>query len=204
MSDNDPIAPEARKCGPCYACCIYLGIAELKKWPAQTCKYLDGSLGAETRCSIYPKRPTACQTYACAWVKGLGSEDLRPDLSGLLITPYEPYFPDSGSMSITITITDLKKCGTLEAGPLRQVLDIIISSSCQDIRIINFENTKTLHIYKGNIYQGRRSKSKDYEELIFENFDPPIGRFAIFDSEVDAQAYLNQNPTERVLTEVKK
>lgn len=59
-----------RQCGTCYACCVALGIAELRKHAGATCRHLDGR-DPERRCTIYERRPVACSGYRCAWLVGL-------------------------------------------------------------------------------------------------------------------------------------
>ena len=51
--------PPYRPCGECAACCVWLGIESLKKWPGQTCKHLDGSI-LDKRCTVYDQRPACC------------------------------------------------------------------------------------------------------------------------------------------------
>jgi len=175
----------SRKCGPCYACCTYLGISELKKFPGQHCKHLDGSLGAETRCSIYEDRPKACETYKCGWLQGLGNPQDRPNQSGLLVTPYHPNQPDSGTMSATIIITDKSKCGTINdpTTPLCRVLQDLIMIHCNDIRILSYDHDDLIHILNGNIYRGKRLKTPNHEELKFMTFNPPIGKYHLQDKD---------------------
>ena len=88
---NDKI-PE-RTCGDCVACCAYWRIEELNKPPMNDCKYVTltkpskkGSIfltgsSKNGNCSIYNKRPKACQEYRCAWLDGYGEEEDRPDKS---------------------------------------------------------------------------------------------------------------------------
>ena len=73
-----------RTCGDCVVCCW---IPEIKSEgltkPAGTlCRHSTGQ-----GCGIYPSRPMACRSWHCLWrrLARLGDE-LRPDLSGLLIT----------------------------------------------------------------------------------------------------------------------
>src|SRR5215472_4012184 len=89
-----------RQCGDCFACCVHLGITELKKYPDQPCKHLDGALGPDKRCSIYAKRPSACAIYKCLWRQGIGPDWLRPADSGILITMYD----DEGGVLCTAII----------------------------------------------------------------------------------------------------
>jgi hypothetical protein len=177
---------KSRKCGTCYSCCVNLGIDELKKYPAQNCKHLDGGIGPETRCSIYKDRPTACHTYRCAWLQGLGTPDMRPDKSGLLVTTYNPHFENSGTMSATICITnpkigDPKDLQILNQEPLHQVLTSLLEIHCKDIRIVAYHTLDIIHILDGQIFRGVRQKNSKgkYEELVIATFNPPAGVYRI-------------------------
>jgi Fe-S-cluster containining protein len=73
-----------RSCGECTACCD----GNLKSnshgnvfKDRNPCIFLVNKL-----CSIYNDRPNTCRNYQCAWSQYLLDEDLRPDLSGVLVS----------------------------------------------------------------------------------------------------------------------
>jgi len=183
-----------RKCGDCYACCVHLGIEELRKWPGQTCKHLDGTI-ADKRCTVYENRPKACSSYYCGWIANMGPEDLRPDKSGVLVTLYPPhdysdeqinYDPNemSSPFSATIHVTDDDLAGDL-ADPDSKIgvmLNVIVGLGCNDIRIMDSParaGQRVVHMHNGNVRLGRlrRSSKYGYEELVFHTEEPPIGRY---------------------------
>ena len=75
-----------RSCGKCYVCCYVGGVSELEKPPYTDCKYIECS---ECRCcKIFdkPERPKVCSKFECAWKRGFGKEEDRPDLSGVMVS----------------------------------------------------------------------------------------------------------------------
>jgi hypothetical protein len=78
-------AKVVRPCDGCTSCCYLLPVEELNKPLRQMCKY------ANKGCTIWaPKEleseyPDECRKYRCAWILGLGEEEDRPDLSGVLV-----------------------------------------------------------------------------------------------------------------------
>lgn len=185
----------SRSCGSCYACCVWLGIDELKKWPGQSCKHLTGNNGPEHRCDIYPSRPAACQKYRCCWIEGLGSDDMRPDKSGLLLTPYNSNL-SSGPLFITIVVIDEAKAGTLTTGYLNQYIESLLKLGCDEIRVVNYKTKgrNVIHFLNGEVREGTLLKSSSYEEFICLTYDPPIAHYKIFSSDEDAKAWLKLNP----------
>jgi len=71
---------KTRTCGTCNACCIVLGVEEIKKAPGELCKHL-----AAKGCAIYAHRPTSCREYHCLWRAGQLDGDARPDRLGFVI-----------------------------------------------------------------------------------------------------------------------
>jgi hypothetical protein len=59
---------DKRTCGSCSLCCKLLGITKLNKPVDTWCPHARPGHGG---CSIYPDRPSACQTYICGWLSGL-------------------------------------------------------------------------------------------------------------------------------------
>lgn len=71
---------EGRECGDCTVCCFTGAVDGLKPAHSKCPHECDG-------CAIYedPRRPRICSEFRCAWLRGLGREDHRPDRSGCLI-----------------------------------------------------------------------------------------------------------------------
>jgi hypothetical protein len=169
-----------RSCGTCFTCCVHLGIEVLKKWPGQSCKHLDGR-NPEKRCSIYSKLSTvapACPKYRCAWLQGLLADDARPDMSGLLVTPYAGETEDDPP-NATILITDRKKCGTLEEGHLADVVQALLTLDFDDVRIINYQTGVVIRFFGGEIKEGKLLPAKSFEELNYVVYDPPAARYEV-------------------------
>lgn len=77
-----PVKPN-RKCGSCSACCTTLAVAGLGK-PAYT-KCAHVKQGTRS-CKIYDQRPGECQSYDCGWLQGFGTNAMKPDECGVVIT----------------------------------------------------------------------------------------------------------------------
>lgn len=180
----------ARECGPCFACCKWLGILSvgknsLRKFPGQTCKFIDNQGDPTKLCSVYSNRPHACERYTCAWRMGfLDHDGGRPNESGLLISFYNSGTIDEieepAHITATIIIIDHNKCGDFNSGPLRQFIDeATIYHGISDIRIVRYNTRFVLHLKDGLIRQGNLLKSENPEELNFVTTDPPIGRWEI-------------------------
>lgn len=74
-----------RSCGECSVCCDYVSIDELQK-PARTpCRHLSP---AGYGCAIYESssRPKVCHDFQCAWRRGVGREEDRPDRIGAMVS----------------------------------------------------------------------------------------------------------------------
>lgn len=74
-----------RECGGCTVCCYIGGVPELKKPPHHACPHVTAK-----GCGIYGQkiRPKTCNTFRCAWLRGIGSEDDRPDKSGVMLATH--------------------------------------------------------------------------------------------------------------------
>jgi hypothetical protein len=68
-----------RRCGPCTACCMVLGVAEVP-----TPFYTPCAHQCAGGCAIYEKRPGACRDFYCEWLVGALTDDDRPDKLGLV------------------------------------------------------------------------------------------------------------------------
>ena len=73
------------RCGDCHACCVLLPIDSIGKEAGRPCrKLLDGTSGRG--CAIYETRPAACRAFRCGWLAEGWSDDLRPDVCGVMMT----------------------------------------------------------------------------------------------------------------------
>jgi hypothetical protein len=73
-----------RQCGACDICCTVAQVEGVgfRKPAWQACKYsCDG-------CVLYNRdeRPTICSQFQCAWLRGAGLEQDRPDNSGIMVS----------------------------------------------------------------------------------------------------------------------
>lgn len=160
--------PLDRECGTCYACCVFLDIEELKKKGGRPCKHLHHR-DVTKRCAIYDKRPHACSDYHCMWMTGCFTDDMRPDHCGLLGTIYnDPENP--GQYLVTINVTNSGKCGTMEKGPLADMLHWILTKLESRLTRINLVNRRTgavVEFSNGEIWQAKLLKGSKLEELQF-------------------------------------
>jgi hypothetical protein len=170
-----------RTCGTCFACCVALGITELKKWPSQTCRHLTPGDSPELdhRCSIYQDRPAACQIYRCGWLQGLGEEDGRPDQSGQLVSTY--LREDEVGIAATIMVTDPQRAGSaLEEGSrLHGMISHLLELGITELRIT--QDGRALYFRDGTIKKGRilhPGKGK-YEGMLLEVEDEPLGHYEL-------------------------
>lgn len=76
-----------RECGNCVTCCIITEINSEKfyKAPNIPCKYLNKECCG---CSVFNKieKPINCSVFDCAWLKGFGDINDRPDLSDVMLS----------------------------------------------------------------------------------------------------------------------
>lgn len=186
MKSEEEKSPPPRKCDSCYVCCVALGITELKKHMNQTCKNLTGTNGPNNRCGIYQSRPHACSRYNCSWIEGLGDDEARPDKSGVLCTLYPSKFPGIDT-SATLLVHDPLKAGPWQGpGKLFDLLKQLMEIGCdKDVRIISPKQKQTIHFHNGTIRQGKLFPQEEYEDLIFQSYDPPIGHYEIQQKDKD-------------------
>lgn len=179
----DTITVDGRECGNCYACCVWLGIEELKKWMGQSCRHLDGSLGPNTRCSIYEHRPSACSTYQCFWRKGFGPPELRPYDSGILITPYQSELPQAslvtGMAKIAFTVLIFDRDKGLPFA--RSVATELLSLGAGEVRLVDVARREATLFAYGSIYNCKvmRPSQNDWEALSFDTDGIPLGHYAL-------------------------
>lgn len=163
-----------RQCGTCHACCVALGIAELRKHAGAVCRHLDGR-DPERRCTIYERRPVACSGYRCAWLVGLFGTGDRPNESGVLVTVYKDYV-------VTIHALDDRAGNGLTHGNATRMVRWLIEHwpdewPAVDIRIVWPMTKAVLRFNDGLIRHGRLLKPDGPEDLKFEVYDPPVGRY---------------------------
>lgn len=70
-----------RTCGGCTACCKTHIRSDMKIKGGEYCDSCEIGKG----CSIYERRPYACQVYRCAWACGKFEDSDRPDLLKVVI-----------------------------------------------------------------------------------------------------------------------
>lgn len=58
-------AAAGRECGDCGLCCKLLAVDEIGKPAGEWCAHFAPGRG----CGIYDRRPTACATFQCLWLK---------------------------------------------------------------------------------------------------------------------------------------
>jgi hypothetical protein len=85
-----------RTCGDCIVCCVYLKIdvPELTKPGMRHCPHVEADepevVGERvcytgTGCKMHGAHPEVCKGYTCAWLRGHGTEEDRPDRCGVLM-----------------------------------------------------------------------------------------------------------------------
>jgi len=72
-----------RECGDCRVCCTIGEVPEINKPSHVQCPHV-----CPTGCDIFdqPERPKVCNSFECAWKRGMGDEGERPDLIGAMFT----------------------------------------------------------------------------------------------------------------------
>ncbi len=81
---QDRMAAGVRVCGTCSACCKTHGVTlapDTYKPKGVWCPHWD----KQERCTIYKTRPRDCQDFRCEWLKGYGSDSLRPDRTKVVL-----------------------------------------------------------------------------------------------------------------------
>lgn len=169
-------APQtSRECGSCYACCVHLGIKELKKYTGQTCKHLNGASGPTKRCSIYQTRPGVCSQFKCFWLIGWGPDYLRPSECGILISAYNSDKLDKIDVTVTIFDEDKAKPYVKDV-----IAELAMLPAVDEMRVIYTFRKKALLFRDGDIYECRLLPQYSCESITFEaEMSKPVGTYAV-------------------------
>lgn len=170
----DLLQPQ-KHCETCFACCVYIGVEELRKHAGKACTKLNGH--PSNRCGIYSTKPQACSTYKCAYIQGL--EIPRPDIAGYIISIYVD--------STSIIVFDEALAGAL-ANPESNLFIAIrelVRHEFNDIRIVYHFSRKMFRLIDGNIFAGLAHKQPkgDFEGLTFEIYEPRIATYKGIESQ---------------------
>jgi hypothetical protein len=119
----------------------------------------------------------------------MGTPDMRPDLSGILITLYPPNEGSSAPFNASIHITNPALAGNVDdpTSRLAFMLAQLIDRGCGEIRIVLSTPPKPgnpILLFKGGeVYAGILipADKGDYEGLNFACQDEPIGQYITAD-----------------------
>jgi Fe-S-cluster containining protein len=70
-----------RECGSCTMCCKTMSVWEIEKPNNVWCRHVRNY----SSCAIYETRPNSCRIFNCLWLRGVGSEAMRPDRSRVVM-----------------------------------------------------------------------------------------------------------------------
>jgi hypothetical protein len=70
-----------RECGSCTMCCKTMSVWEIEKPNNVWCKHVRN----HSSCAIYETRPNSCRSFDCLWLRGIGSDAMRPDRSRVVM-----------------------------------------------------------------------------------------------------------------------
>lgn len=73
-----------RICGSCTLCCKLMEISEIEKPVGEWCGFC--SVGNGCRIKYHAERPKSCGEFNCLWLQGIGTEDMRPDRSKVVMS----------------------------------------------------------------------------------------------------------------------
>lgn len=83
---------QGRDCGGCSVCCtaLFVDTPQLQKNAGAPCRHCDAQGG----CGIYQTRFPICRDWFCGWRHAAWLDDWwRPDRCGVLIYPYDSFYP---------------------------------------------------------------------------------------------------------------
>lgn len=78
-------AAPIRECGSCTLCCKTMSVWEIEKPNGKWCPHVRD----HQSCAIYDTRPTSCRTFDCLWLRGIGTDAMRPDRSRVVLVEAE-------------------------------------------------------------------------------------------------------------------
>ena len=62
-------------------CCKTMSVWEIEKPNGVWCRHVENY----QRCAIYDTRPNSCRSFDCLWLRGVGTEAMRPDRSRVVM-----------------------------------------------------------------------------------------------------------------------
>ncbi len=74
-----------RECGSCTMCCKTMSVQEIDKPNNVWCRHVRN----HSSCAIYETRPNSCRTFDCLWLRGIGTDAMRPDRSRVVMVEAE-------------------------------------------------------------------------------------------------------------------
>ncbi|NNM75203.1 hypothetical protein [Enterovirga aerilata] len=77
--------PRGRECGSCTLCCKTMSVREIEKPNNVWCRHVRN----HTSCEIYETRPHSCRVFNCLWLRGVGTDAMRPDRSRVVLVEAE-------------------------------------------------------------------------------------------------------------------
>jgi Fe-S-cluster containining protein len=112
-----------RVCGTCGACCKVYKIDEpFQKAAGAWCTHWKRGSG----CAIYADRPETCRRYRCAWIKGFGRDEDRPDATRVVIDSAPAMFDDKDDRALRMTEVSV---GGLRSDYARRVTDSTLATN---------------------------------------------------------------------------
>ncbi len=149
-----------RSCGTCRGCCRPFDIKAIGKRGTGWCVHSTPCNG----CSIYSTRPTACKEYTCIWLDGLGKEEDKPELLGVVQNLHD--FVLAGR---EITVLNLWE---IEEGALKKPRIETIAENFIQEGLIVFYHKLEGNTYRNTIFAGPQfftPEEIDLFELTYRN-----------------------------------
>ena len=99
-----------RACGSCTVCCKTHYVFEFNKPPGEWCTHCMPGRG----CKIYTTNlPEGCRQFKCEWLKGSGTNNERPDHTGVVLDYFHDKFMTDPSVGQVMTMWEVVE-GTLQ------------------------------------------------------------------------------------------